>query len=159
MEIKKYVIILVESLEKKKRILQALLEECRKQENAMKQNSDIEEFDAIVTYKGKLIDGILVLDNGFEQVYERIGKELTARNDQYRDEILKMQTLISEIMELSVSVQAAEQRNKQLVENYFSFARGKIKHAKKSVRVASEYYKSMSGLHHYSDLSMLDKKK
>lgn len=159
MEIRKYVIILLESLEKKKRILQALLEECKKQENAIKNNSDIEEFDTIVTYKGKLIDGIRVLDNGFEQVYERIGSELTAQNSLYREEILKMQTLISEIMELSVSVQAAEQRNKQVVENYFSFARGRIGHAKKSVRAASEYYKNMSGLNRYPDISMLDKKK
>lgn len=158
MEIKQYVKILIESLEKKKRILQALQEENKKQEEAIKKNSDIAEFDAIVAYKEKLIDGIQVLDNGFENVYQRVRGELTSQKAVYGEEIARMQTLISEIMDLSVSVQATEQRNKQLVENYFSYARGKIKQAKKSVRVASEYYKSMNRLN-YGDSSLLDKKK
>ena len=158
MEIRQYVKILIESLEKKKRILQALQEENKKQEEAIKKNSDIAEFDAIVAYKEKLIEGIQVLDNGFENVYQRVREELISQKSVYREEIARMQTLISEIMDLSVSVQATEQRNKQLVENYFSYARGKIKQAKKSVRVASEYYKSMNRLN-YGDSSLLDKKK
>ncbi len=158
MEIRQYVKILIESLEKKKRILQALQEENKKQEEAIKKNSDIAEFDAIVAYKEKLIEGIQVLDNGFENVYQRVREELISQKAVYREEIARMQTLISEIMDLSVSVQATEQRNKQLVENYFSYARGKIKQAKKSVRVASEYYKSMNRLN-YGDSSLLDKKK
>ena len=158
MEIRQYVKILIESLEKKKRILQALQEENKKQEEAIKKNSDIAEFDAIVAYKEKLIEGIQVLDNGFENVYQRVREELISQKAVYREEIARMQTLISEIMDLSVSVQATEQRNKQLVEYYFSYARGKIKQAKKSVRVASEYYKSMNRLN-YGDSSLLDKKK
>lgn len=158
MEIRQYVKILIESLEKKKRILQALQEENKKQEEAIKKNSDIAEFDAIVAYKEKLIEGIQVLDNGFENVYQRVREELISQKAVYREEIARMQTLISEIMDLSVSVQATEQRNKQLVENYFSYARGKIKQAKKSVRVASEYYKSMNRFN-YGDSSLLDKKK
>lgn len=159
MEIKKYVIILVESLEKKKRILQALLEECRKQEAMMRSRSEIDAFEESVSYKGKLIEGIDVLDKGFEQLYQQIGKELASQTEQYRNEIKKMQVLISDIAKLSVLVQTAEQKNKEQAEAYFSFSRGRIRQAKKSVRAASEYYKSMNGLGHYGNVSVLDKKK
>ena len=157
MEIRQYVKILIESLEKKKRILQALQEENKKQEEAIKKNDDIAEFDRIVEYKGKLIDEMQILDNGFENVYKRIHEELVSEKVAYKEEIATMQTLIAEIMELSVSLQATEQRNKQLVEGYFSYARGKIKQTKKSVRVASEYYKSMSRFN--GNDPWLDKKK
>ena len=157
-ELRQYVKILVESLEKKKKILQALQEENKKQEEAIKKNSDTGEFDRIVEYKGQLIRELEILDNGFENVYNRIKDELLAEKAAYRNEIAAMQKLIEEIMGLSVSVQTTEQRNKQLVEGYFSYARGKIRQAKKSVRVANEYYKSMSR-GGYSDSALLDKKK
>ena len=157
-EIRQYVNILVESLEKKKKVLQALQEENKKQEKAMKENSDLEEFDRIVSYKEKLIREIQVLDGGFEKLYERIKDDLLAEKKQYASEIKKMQSLIVDVTELSVAIQASEQRNKQLVEQYFSYTRGKIRQAKKSVKVASEYYKSMNRMN-YVDSALLDKKK
>ena len=68
-----------------------------------------------------------------------------------------MQKLISEITDLSVRIQASEERNKKLVETYFSYTRGKIRESKKSVRVASDYYKSMSGTN-YTDARLMDRK-
>lgn len=158
MEIKQYIRILIESLEKKKRILQAIQEENKKQETAIRQNSDIEEFDAIVTYKEKLIDELQILDHGFENVYDRIREELVANKALYQTQIAAMQKLIGELTELSVNIQTAEQRNKQLVEGYFTYARGKIRQAKKSVKAASEYYKSMNRTN-YMDAALLDQKK
>lgn len=158
MEIKQYIRILIESLEKKKRILQAIQEENKKQEAAIRQNSDIEEFDAIVTYKEKLIDELQILDHGFENVYDRIREELISNKALYQTQIAAMQKLIGELTELSVNIQTAEQRNKQLVEGYFTYARGKIRQAKKSVKAASEYYKSMNRTN-YMDAALLDQKK
>lgn len=158
MEIKQYIRILIESLEKKKRILQAIQEENKKQETAIRQNSDIEEFDAIVTYKEKLIDELQILDHGFENVYDRIREELVSNKALYQTQIAAMQKLIGELTELSVNIQTAEQRNKQLVEGYFTYARGKIRQAKKSVKAASEYYKSMNRTN-YMDAALLDQKK
>lgn len=158
MEIKQYIRILIESLEKKKRILQAIQEENKKQEATIRQNSDIEEFDAIVTYKEKLIDELQILDHGFENVYDRIREELISNKALYQTQIAAMQKLIGELTELSVNIQTAEQRNKQLVEGYFTYARGKIRQAKKSVKAASEYYKSMNRTN-YMDAALLDQKK
>ena len=66
-EIKQYVDILLESLEKKKRILQQILKENAEQEKAVKVNGSIEEFDRIVEEKSRLIFEMENLDSGSER--------------------------------------------------------------------------------------------
>ena len=104
-EIKQYVDILLESLEKKKRILQQILKENAEQEKAVKVNGSIEEFDRIVEEKSRLIFEMENLDSGFDKVYDRIRKELPDARDSYKEEIARMQRLISEITDLSFSIQ------------------------------------------------------
>ncbi len=157
-EIRQYMEILLESLKKKKTILQKILEENEKQEKAIKENSDMEAFDRIVRDKRRLIWDLESLDSGFDSVYNRIKEELPAEKAAYKQEIAHMQELISEITALSVRIQATEQRNKQLVESYFAYAKGKIKQAKKSVRAANDYYKNMSR-GGYGDSALMDQKK
>lgn len=157
-EIGQYVDILLESLRKKKSILERLLEENGKQEKAIKENSDTAAFDQIVETKSSFIAELELLDSGFEKIYDRIRGELSEEKTVFRKEIAQMQQLISEITDLSVSVQTSEWRNKQLVDNYFSYARGKIRQAKKSVRAANDYYKNMSQTH-FVDPQLMDRKK
>lgn len=153
-----YIAILTESLEKKKVILQKLLRENEKQEAAVKQENDMEAFDKTVKAKSRLIRELNGLDDGFEKVYDRIREEFLRDKDVYREEIAVMQRLISEITDLSVAMQASEARNKKLVEQYFSYARGKIRQSKKSVRAASDYYKSMNRMN-YVGSQFMDRKK
>ncbi len=144
-EIKRYIEILTESLRKKKKILEDILEENEKQAGAIRDEESMEAFEATVTAKSKLLWDMEALDNGFETVYERVKEGLEDQKEKYKAEISEMQALISEITDLSVRIQASEQRNKKLAEGYFSGARRQIRESKKSVRVASDYYKSMSG--------------
>lgn len=153
-----YIAILTESLEKKKVILQKLLQENEKQEAAVKQENDMEAFDKTVKAKSRLIRELNGLDDGFEKVYDRIREEFLRDKDVYREEISVMQRLISEITDMSVAMQASEVRNKKLVEQYFSYARGKIRQSKKSVRAASDYYKSMNRMN-YVGSQFMDRKK
>lgn len=153
-----YIAILTESLEKKKVILQKLLRENEKQETAVKQENDMEAFDKTVKAKSRLIRELNGLDDGFEKVYDRIREEFLRDKDIYREEIAVMQRLISEITDLSVAMQASEARNKKLVEQYFSYTRGKIRQSKKSVRAASDYYKSMNRMN-YVGSQFMDRKK
>lgn len=157
-EIRQYVEILLESLEKKLGLLQKIMAENKKQEDVLKNNRDIEIFDSTVTAKEQLIHDLESLDSGFEKVYDRIKEELQESKETYRTQIIRMQELISEITDLSVQIQTSEQRNKNLVDNYFSYARGKIRQAKKSVRAANDYYKSMSRTN-YTDSYLMDRKK
>ena len=144
-EIKRYIEILTESLRKKKKILEDILEENEKQAGAIRGEESTEAFEATVTAKSKLLWDMEALDNGFETVYERVKEGLEDQKEKYKAEISEMQALISEITDLSVRIQASEQRNKKLAEGYFSGARRQIRESKKSVRAASDYYKSMSG--------------
>lgn len=153
-----YIEILLESLRKKKMLLEAIQEENQKQEAAVKADGGLEAFDKTVKKKGRLIRELNGLDDGFETVYARIKEELAQNPTAYRNEIAQMQRLIAGITELSVSVQASEQRNKQLVEGYFSYTKGKIRHAKKSMQVAAGYYKAMSGAN-FTDSQLMDRKK
>ena len=156
-EIKQYVEILLESLKKKKSMLQNILEQNIRQEEVIRNNWDMDEFDRTVKLKRRYIWELESLDSGFEKVYARIKEELSEVKEHHRDEISQMQKLISEITDLSVRIQASEERNKKLVETYFSYTRGKIRESKKSVRVASDYYKSMSGTN-YTDARLMDRK-
>jgi len=157
-EIKQYLEILTESLEKKKALLQKLQAENTKQADAVRGEGDMDAFDKSVKMKGRLIRELNGLDRGFEKVYDRIREELPTGKTLYQEEIKRMQTLISEITELSMNIQASEQRNRQLVENYFSYTRSKIRQAKMSVKAASGYYKSMSNTA-YAGPQLMDKKK
>ena len=96
-EIKQYVDILLESLERKKNILQIIQKENIKQEEAIKKNSDLAAFDHIVENKSRFIAELELLDSGFEKVYDRVKEELPLAKDSFRNEIARMQQLISEI--------------------------------------------------------------
>ena len=157
-EIRQYVDILLESLERKKGILGMLLKENGNQEEAIRQNSDMEVFDRTVEAKSRFIAELELLDSGFEKVYDRVREELMASRESFKEEIIRMQRLISEITDLSVSIRTSEQRNKQLVENYFSYTKNRIRQSKKSVRAANDYYRNMRQTN-FVDPQLLDRKK
>ncbi|MDE7429817.1 MAG: flagellar protein FliT, partial [Lachnospiraceae bacterium] len=105
--------ILVESLEKKSRILDEIMEENETQERLFKQEElDMEELDASTERMGELAEKLELLDEGFESVYERIRQELLENKSAYRTEIGRMQELIALITEKVVRINAARMRNK-----------------------------------------------
>ena len=69
-----------------------------------------------------------------------------------------MKKLISEITEKSMEVQLSEKRNEKLVYSKMSEERIKIRKSKNANKVASDYYKSMSG-GNVVEPQFLDKKK
>lgn len=158
-ELNQYLKILIESLGKKKKIMESILAANVRQGQAIREKGDLEAFDGIVSEKEKLISELTLLDNGFEEVYDRISTELMSRSSEFADEIRNLQALISDITQLSTRIQASEQRNKQGVEAYFSYTRRQLNQNRKSVRAASDYYKSMNQLQTYGDVQMVDRKK
>lgn len=155
---RQYIDIMTDSLEKKRDTLLEILDANKKQEQAFKDNCDIDTFDLMVKEKGRLIGRLESLDYGFERVYDRIRDDLAGVKEAFAPQIRHMQELIRDITELSVKVQTSEQRNKSLVDNYFAFARSKIRNAKKGVRAASDYYKTMSNAG-VNNSVLMDKKK
>ncbi len=156
--INKYMDMLVECLEKKNQILDSLTKINKKQTELI-QNEDfsLAEFDKCVDEKGILIDNILKLDSGFEGLYNKVGKVVADNPSEYKTQLSKMQKLITEITEKSVSIQAEEERNKALIESRFSREKNRIKSGRSQSRVAMDYYNNMNKLNHV-DSQFWDKK-
>jgi len=138
--------ILSESLDKKLQILKEIQEYNKKQEQSfLGDTADMEEFDAAIEEKGRLIEKLSRLDEGFEAVYGRLAEELNGNREKYKSQIVILQDKIRQVTELGVSVQAQEQRNKKLIEQYFAKAHSNIRQERKNSRAAYDYYKRMSG--------------
>lgn len=134
-----------ESLEKKIQILTKIQEyNQRQQEILQAQNVELEKFDECVDRKDELIEELTALDSGFEALYENLSEELQGNREKYAQHIKRLQDLVSDVMEQSVTIQAQEARNKKLVEDYFRRERKQIGQTRKNSQAAYDYYKSMS---------------
>lgn len=142
-----YIQIMIESLEKKAAKLDEIIEKNREQAELLKgEEFSVELFDRNVEEKAVLIEQLEMLDIGFDRMYERVKEDLASEAGKaaYKNEIKRMQQLISELTEKSVSIQAQESRNKQMVETAFKSEREKIKALKLGSKAAIDYYKNMN---------------
>lgn len=139
--------ILVESLEKKSRILDEVIQENETQEILFKQEElDVEALDASANKMGELAEKLELLDEGFESVYDRIRKELIDNKAAYREEIRRMQELIAGITEKVVSINAARMRNKLQAETQFKKSRQQIGKVSSKMKASQNYYNNMNRL-------------
>ena len=119
---------------------------------------DPEAFDVVFDKKDELIKELEQLDKGFSTVYTRVKEELIGNKEAYKEEIEKMQALITEITDKSMNIQATEKRNKEALMSRMDMVKREIYQAKNTKKVASNYYKSMNGLN-YVEPQFMDRKK
>ena len=151
--------VLVESLEKKSRILDEIMKENEAQEILFRQGElDMDARDASADRMGKLAEKLELLDDGFEAVYDRIREELIENKAAYRGEIKRMQELIAGITEKVVSINAARMRNKLQAEKQFKKSRQQIGSASSKMKASQNYYNNMNRLN-YVDPQFYDNKK
>lgn len=151
--------VLVESLEKKSRILDEVIKENEAQEALFRQDElDMEALDASADRMGALAEKLELLDEGFEAVYDRIREELIENKSAYRREIKRMQELIAAITEKVVSINAARMRNKLQAEKQFKKSRQQIGSASSKMKASQNYYNNMNRLN-YVDPQFYDNKK
>ncbi len=151
--------VLVESLEKKSRILDEIIKENEAQETLFKQEAlDMEALDVSADRMGELAQKLELLDEGFEAVYDRIREELMENKLAYRGEIRRMQELIAEITEKVVRINAARMRNKMQAEKQFKKSRQQIGKAASKMKASQNYYNNMNRLN-YVDPQFYDNKK
>ena len=137
--------ILAESLEKKIQVLTAIQEYNKHQEQVFtSEHVDMSSFDEAVEEKGRLIQQLSRLDDGFEVMYAALAEQLQKNRVKYAEEIRALQQQIAVITEMSVTIQAQEKRNKQLIEQYFSKERRGISQSRKTLKAAYDYYKKMN---------------
>ena len=158
MENSNYLMIMVESLSKKINILEKLLEYTKEQELLLAEDEfSMEEFSGLLDKKGELIDVLNTMDQGFEQVYERMEEEIKGKKEEHAHEILLMQQRIKNITDLSIKLQELEYKNKEKIEVQFSKKRNEIKTFRQSKDNVNKYYRVMSKTQ-VVDSAFLDKK-
>lgn len=143
--------VLVDSLEKKSRLLDDIIRENEVQEELLKQEElDMDALNASTDRIGSMTEALERLDDGFEAVYDRTREELIADKAAYRGEIARMQKLIGEITDKVVRINAARMRNKLRADQQFKKSREQIGRAVSKMKVSKNYYNSMNNLHYVS---------
>lgn len=143
--------VLVESLEKKSRLLEDIMRENDTQEDILKQEElDLDALNASTDKIGSLTEALEKLDDGFEAVYDRTREELIDNKAAYRGDIARMQKLIGEITDKVVRINAARMRNKLRADQQFKKSREQIGQASSKMKVSKNYYNSMNNLHYVS---------
>ena len=146
-ELKNYVQILEESLEKKVAVLeQIVLENGQQAEILTDPAAGPDEFHDNVDRKENLIQQIQKLDDGFSALFDRIKLSLEREREQYKEQIERMQELVRRVTELGAKVRDQEQTNYKLAEKKFANVRGQAQKVRKSERAVSQYYQSMGKL-------------
>ncbi|MBQ6462432.1 MAG: flagellar protein FliT [Pseudobutyrivibrio sp.] len=160
MENMDYVVMLRESLEKKADVLRVLNIRNKEQEAILKDpNSTPDDLEKNMNMKSELIERIIMLDDGFEQLFNRVKAIIEADRDTYADEIRLMQELIKKVTALTADVEASEYRNKEYAKTRFANIKKEAREIKKSSDVVSSYYRHMMSPQTTADPAFLDKKK
>lgn len=159
MEKNPYIPVLIQSLKKKNEILDVIVMLNKRQKEQLENpNLDPDDFDKTVEEKAKLIDELNQLDDGFQEVFEKVREDLEQNRAQYADEIKEMQDYIRKLTEKSASIQAQEMRNKDLMTQKFSAIKKQAREVRTSQKVVNQYYKNMMKTN-YIDPQFTDSKK
>lgn len=153
-----YLDMLQDSLKKKLEILNKIMAHQEKESGMLKENMDMEAFDKSVNDKVALAESIDSLDDGFEQVYDRIRQEMIGHKEKYAVQIRTLQDLIAEISEKNVLIQAEENRIRLEVDNYAKRESIALRQKRNNGKAARSYYNNMKKLN-YVDSQFMDKKK
>lgn len=157
--IENYLTIMEESLIKKISVLDKIQDISDKQAQLLDEKDlNMEAFDAFVNEKDLLITELTRLDDGFQDIYQGVARELDSGKEKYHDNIKRLQELIGGITDKSMSIQAVESRNKTLVEKCFKNKRAELKQGRVSSKAALDYYKNMNGMS-ITPPQFVDKKK
>ena len=158
METENYLQIMTSSLEKKKKILQDIVDYNVEQERIVTSGEfDGDKFQKNMENKAECIDMLNALDEGSQSVYDRVKADVEMYKQNYKADIQRLQQLIKEVSALSATIQAQESRNKLQIERKFRELKQETKTAKRSVSMANKYYQNMSRVS--SEPQFMDHKK
>ena len=154
-----YVDIMIQSLEKKIKVLEEIKKQNLLQKELLEdEKSEADDFDKTVEEKAKLIEQITQLDSGFDKLFERVKEELNTNKEAHAEKIKSMQAFIRQITDLSMEIQAQEARNKDLMTRKFVYVRDTAKAVRTNTKAANQYYQNMMQVN-YVDPQFMDNKK
>ena len=157
MQEQEYLEIMTQSLTKKLSVLGEIRKKNEEQRVLLlDDNLAPEDFERNIESKAQLVESLEMLDEGFDNLYERVREEITGNKDKYKDQIQKFQELIRDIT--AASIQAEEKRNYELAQRKFSDVKKQIREVKTSQSAVQQYYKNMMKVN-YIDAQFMDDKK
>ena len=157
-----YVNLLIESLEDKIKVLDEIIKTDAEQADILKEPEiDLDELRENQEKIGELAGKLDKLNDGFESVYSKVRNELQDNMDLYRDEIKKMQELITVITDKSVKIEAEQSRNKSSAGRFFKDKRKELSDRRNAVQKINLYANQMHSVipKGQADAAFLDKKK
>lgn len=153
-----YVQILIDTLQKQVDVLKDVLEVTKEQSViAGKEDFDETLLEESLNKKEVLIAKLNGLDDGFTAVYGRVHSEVREKQDLYREELQRMQSLIKECTDLGVEIKVLEERNRERLMQCFSRKQKQYGSQKTAASVASHYHQTMNNTK-VSDSYFLDQK-
>ncbi len=155
-----YINILIDTLRKKEDILKGLLAKTEAQAELLEADElDTEAFDGLIDEKDVLLGELQTLDDGFLDLYSRVGAVLKNDTEAYADQVKTAQELVRRQTEISAELTSAEERNKTKLALRLSHNRQKIKEFKVGSKTAAAYYRNMSGKHQDGDSYFFNRQK
>ena len=146
-ELKAYVDILLESLQKKNAVMREITALNAKQSELLKKEPfDFDEFDKTMEEKEKLAEKLNDLDDGFESIYGRIREEILSHKDEYQNQILAIQKQIREITDQNAAIQAQEARIRREVKKHSDQKSAELRQQRDSSKAVKNYYQVMNKL-------------
>lgn len=142
-----YIRMMLDVLSKKEIHLTKLLELTTEQEALLKEEEFKEaEFALLIEKKSGNLRKLEEFDSGFQSIYNRVAEEMKNNKEEYKDQILEMQGLITRITDVGVKLTALEEKNKNALETRFREKKQSIRQFKVSKQTADKYYKNMIGM-------------
>lgn len=143
-----YVGMMADTLKRKKEILTFLYEKTKEQELLLKdEEMDPDAFQATIDEKGKKIEELNEIDEGFDALFKYVEKEIKANRNAYKEEIQLMQKLIGEVTELGIQIQALEHQNSGHFKIYLANQKNMIREFHVNNKTTSSYYQNMANVH------------
>lgn len=140
-----YVDMMVDTLKRKEEILTIIYNKTKEQEILLKEEElNQEKFNELIQEKGERIEQLNQMDEGFDRLFRQVEREINANREAYREQIQKMQKMITLVGELGMKIQALEHQNSERFKIYLSAQRKTIRDFHVNSRTASTYYKNMS---------------
>lgn len=144
MQEREYLDVLIQSLRKKLVLLNRLSILNQDQREILQdEQATPDAFDINVRDKGDLIDQIVTLDAGFDEVYAHIKDLMERDHSAYEDQLDEMRRLIRQVMAEDASVRAEEQKNYELAQQKFANIKKQVREVKASQKMVNSYYQNM----------------
>lgn len=152
--------IIIETLQKKSKTLEEILNYTKEQTTLLEQEEfNLDDFNKTIDEKEARINKVMELDEGFKSIYEKVRLYLEPNKELYKDKISIMKQNVVEIGNLNVAIKVQEERNKLQFSNKIKEEKTKIKEFRKSKQTVANYYSNINKQRSTEQSHFFDSKK